>query len=236
MLCETTYGDRDHPPRQKEEDNFIKKINETLENEGSVIIPVFALGRSQEILLILAQNKFKVPVYFDGMGIAATDIILSNAEDLKDKKSLEQALKKVKKIKSEKDRMDAVKKQCIIVTTSGMLTGGPVMYYLRYMHNDPRHAILMTGYQAKGTNGRLLLEKSQVYIDGWKKPVKCKIAQFDFSAHSGMSELKELVRHIKPKKVVFVHGEPESVMNMQEWASAMGMDAYAPRLGDIIQV
>ena len=236
LICESTYGDREHPARQKEMADFLKKIDETIAKGGSVIIPVFALGRSQEILLMLAKQKFKVPIYFDGMGIAATDLALSDAEDLADKKALEQALKKVRTIRKDTERLDAVKRQAIIVTTSGMLTGGPVMYYLKYLHNNPENAILITGYQAEGTNGRLLLEKKFVYIDGLKRPVKCKVKQFDFSAHAGMSEIKALVRKIAPKKVFFVHGEDESVDNLYEWASAMGMDAYAPKLGDIINL
>jgi putative mRNA 3-end processing factor len=236
LICESTYGDREHPDRQKTEMDFMKSLEATIAKGGSVIIPVFALGRSQEILLLLAKHKFKIPIYFDGMGITATDIAINNPESIKDARALKQALQKVKTVKSANDRMDAVKRQSIIVTTSGMLTGGPIMHYLKYMHNNPRHAILITGYQGEETNGRLLLEQKQIYIDGWRKGVSCHVEQFDFSAHAGMSELKELVRKIRPKKVFFVHGEKESVQNLQEWASALGMEAYAPKLGDVIEI
>lgn len=236
MICETTYGDRDHPSRQRTEDEFLDEVEKTVKSGGSAIIPVFAVGRSQEILMVLARRKFTVPVYFDGMGVEVTDLALANPDDIKDAKSLGAALKKVKLVRKDSDRMAAIKKQSIIVTTSGMLTGGPVLHYLKYMVSGARNAILLTGYQAEYTNGRLLLDRKQIFIDGVKRDVQCRVRQFDFSAHAGMSQLKELVRGVRPKKVFFVHGEEPSVLSMHEWASAMGMESYAPKLGDIIEI
>ncbi len=235
LVCESTYGDRDHPPRDKAEHEFLDSIQDTLRRGGSVIIPVFALGRSQEIVQLLATRSFKASIYFDGMGIAATDIALENPDSIRSPAALKKAISKVRLVKSNTDRMEAVKTQSIIVTTSGMLTGGPVMHYMKYM-NDPKNAILLTGYQAEGTNGRLLLEEGKLFIDGWKTSVKCEVKQFDFSAHAGMAQLKALVRKVRPKKVVFIHGEDHSVQNLRVWADALGMEAYAPKLGDVIEV
>lgn len=236
MLCESTYGDRDHPPRDKTEQDFLNTIQDTIKRGGSVIIPVFALGRSQEIIQLLSKVKFKVPVYFDGMGVEATNMALDNPDAIADPKSLNAALKKVRLVKGNGDRMDAIKTQSIIVTTSGMLTGGPVLHYLKYLHKDPGNAVLLTGYQGEETNGRLLLEKRQVYLDGWRTGVKCRVEQFDFSAHAGMSQLKSLVRKVKPKKVFFMHGEKAAVLNMMEWADALGIESYAPKLGQVIDI
>ncbi|MBW2997623.1 MBL fold metallo-hydrolase [Candidatus Woesearchaeota archaeon] len=236
MICESTYGDRDHPPRDKTEQDFLQTIQDTIERGGSVIIPVFALGRSQEILQLLSTRKFKVPVYFDGMSVEATNITLDNPDAIADPNALKAALKKVRLVKGNGDRMEAVKTQAIIVTTSGMLTGGPVMHYLKYFHKNPDNAVLLTGYQGEHTNGRLLLEKKQVYIDGWRTGVKCRIEQFNFSAHAGMSQLKSLVRKVKPKRIFFMHGEYTGLANMQEWAEALGMDAHVPRLGESIAI
>ena len=236
MICESTYGDRDHPPRDKTEHDFLEKIQETIRRGGSVIIPVFALGRSQEIIQLLSTQKFKVPVYFDGMGIEATNIALDNPDDIADSQALKNALKKTKLVKKGMDRMDIVKRQSIIVTTSGMLTGGPVIHYLKYLHANPDNAILLTGYQGEETNGRLLLEKRQIYLDGWRKHVKCYVEQFDFSAHAGLAQLKELIRKVKPKKIVFMHGEPSSVQNLKEWADAIGIESYAPKLGETMNL
>ncbi|MFH1064143.1 MAG: MBL fold metallo-hydrolase [Candidatus Woesearchaeota archaeon] len=236
LICESTYGDREHPVRLKEEQRFIESIEATLARGGSVIIPVFAIGRSQEIILLLAKQKFGVPVYFDGMGVAATDIILENPESVKDAKALTSAMKKVNQIRRAGDRKGVLKEKCIIVTTSGMLTGGPVIHYLKYMHTDPDNSLLITGYQGEGTNGRMLLEEGVLFLDGFRKRVKCEIKKFDFSAHAGMSELKGLVRKIKPKKVIFMHGDEAPLMNLAEWASALDMDVKVPNLGETVEV
>jgi putative mRNA 3-end processing factor len=145
-------------------------------------------------------------------------------------------MKRVRLVRKDSERMNAIRNKAIIITTSGMLTGGPVMHYLKYLYNDPRSSILITGYQSEHTNGRLLLDKKQVYIDGLRKNVKCMVQQFDFSAHSGMSQLKALVRMAEPKKVFFVHGEEHSVIALQEWAEALGMEAHSPKVGDVIDV
>ncbi len=236
MFCESTYGDREHPQREKTETEFLKKVEETITNNGTVIIPVFAIGRAQEILLLLAQQKWKVPIFFDGMGVTATDIILTNPKSIRDAGALKKALNKVKLVRRPNDRNEAIRKQSIIITTSGMLTGGPVLHYLKFFHNDPSTAILLTGYQAEDTNGRILLETKTLFIDGNRKKIKCQVEQFDFSAHSDMSQLKDLVRKVRPKKIIWMHGEVQSVMQLDEWAKALDMESYSPDLGDIIEV
>ncbi|MBW2968479.1 MBL fold metallo-hydrolase [Candidatus Woesearchaeota archaeon] len=236
MICESTYGDRDHPSRPQTEEKFVESIKSTIAAGGSVLIPAFAVGRAQELLLVLAKHNFNAPVYLDGMGITAADIALDNPESIRSAKTLKAALGKARIVRTRQDRLKVLRGQAIIVTTSGMLTGGPVLSYLKQVHEDPKNAVLLTGYQAEETNGRLLLESGDVYIDGWKHKVKCKVEQYDFSAHDGLTDLKRLVRKVRPQKVVFNHGEEKSVQNLREWADALGMDAYAPKLGDVIDI
>lgn len=236
MICESTYGDREHPNRLKTEKEFLDEVRSAIKAGGVVLVPVFALGRSQEIALLLAKQNFNVPIYFDGMSNAASDIILDDPSSVKSFGELKSAMNKLKRIRKPKDRSDALAGQSIIVTTSGMLTGGPILHYLRHMSNNPENKILITGYQVEGTNGHMLLDTHQVFIDGWRKKVNCAVKQFDFSAHSGLSELKALVRKANPKKVFFVHGDADSTLILQEWADAMGMEAYAPKLGEIINI
>ena len=236
MICESTYGDREHAKRPQEDQRFIQAVKDTIKRGGTAIIPVFALGRSEEVLLILAKENWNVPIYFDGMANAATEITLENPDTIKDPKALADIFKKVKRVKRDSERIDALKQQSIIVTTSGMLTGGPVITYLKNLSGNPKNSVLLTGYQAEETNGRMLLEKGEIFADGWRKKVKCTVEQFDFSAHSGISELKELIRKTNPKKVFFIHGEEKSAKNMQEWADAIGIEAYAPELGQIIDI
>ncbi len=236
LICESTYGDREHPDRLKEERDFLASVEETLARGGNVIIPVFAIGRSQEIILLLAKQKFGVPIYFDGMGVTATDMILETPESVKDAKALKSALKRTRQIRRSGDRKDVLGKQCIIVTTSGMLTGGPVIHYLKYMHDNPAHSILITGYQGEGTNGKMLLEEGSLFIDGFKKKVRCEVKQFDFSAHAGLSQIKSFVRTVDPKKVIFMHGDDGPLQNLAEWAAALDMDVEVPKLGDTIEM
>jgi putative mRNA 3-end processing factor len=236
MICESTYGDREHPRRDKTETEFIESIKEVLARGGTPIIPVFAVGRAAEILLILSKQKFNVPVFLDGMSVEATRLSLENPNDVKDHKALAAAFRKARLIKKRGDRDLAIKKQSIIVTTSGMLTGGPVMHYMKYLAHDPNNAILMTGYQGEDTNGRLLLGTGSLFIDGNRTKVLAEVKQFDFSAHAGLTGLKHLVRKVNPKKVFFIHGEEQSVDNLNEWASALGMESYAPKVGDIIEL
>lgn len=236
MIIESTYGDRPHPPRDKEEINFIKGIKQTLDNNGSALVPVFAVGRAQEILLILAKEKFGVPLYIDGMSVTATNIALNYPDALKTPDKLKSAFNKAKIVHGFKERKNLTDEQGIFLTTSGMLTGGPVISYLKKMYSNPDNSILLTGYQGEHTNGRLLLEKKQVFLDGWKTAVKCNVQKFDFSAHAGQEELKQLIRKTNPQKVIFNHGETESENTMSEWANAKGFDAYTPDLGDTILV
>ncbi len=235
LITESTYGDRDHTERTRTEYKFMEAVKETLDEGGSVIIPVFAVGRAQEILLILNEERIKAPIYLDGMGIRVTEAILKNPQSVKDAKKLERAFNRAKKIRSRQDRAEAIRRGGIFVTTSGMLTGGPVLHYLNAM-NHSNNAILLTGYQGEETNGRLLLETGEVFIEGMKKIVRCKVKQFDFSAHDGMSQIKNTIRTIRPKKVIFMHGDEEPINNLLEWAKAKGIEAYAPKIGETITI
>jgi putative mRNA 3-end processing factor len=236
LICECTYGDRDHPPRIKVEQDFLAKVHSIIDSGQSVLIPVFALGRSQEILLLLAQERLTVPIYFDGMSNETSDIIISNPSSVKDVKALEKALKKAVRVKKMSERMDAVHGQSIIITTSGMLTGGPILFYLKQVADRADFKVLLTGYQVEGTNGRSLLDRKEINIEGAVRRVAGDVMQFDFSAHDGMSELKALIRKISPKKIIFVHGDESAILKMKEWADALDIECFAPKLGEYIDV
>lgn len=236
LICESTYGDRDHDPRKTQESKFISAIHETLNRGGNVLIPVFAVGRAQEILMLIEKENFNVPIFVDGMSVEATKLILADPTTLRDSKTLRNSFKHAKHIKHRRDRDQVLRQQSIIITTSGMLTGGPAMFYLKHIHLHSKDSILLTGYQGEQTNGRMLIENKCVYVDGFKYNVKCEFQKFDFSAHDGMSEIKKLVRDIKPKQVIFMHGDEHSVLNLAEWADAIGIKSYAPGIGDEIDI
>ncbi|MDO8643093.1 MAG: MBL fold metallo-hydrolase [Candidatus Woesearchaeota archaeon] len=241
LICESTYGDREHPDRKKTEKEFINEIKTTIARGGSVLIPVFAIGRAQEILLVIGNAydqgliPANVPYYLDGMAAAATKITIEYPESIKQSARLAQCFRRAQKITNPRERIAAVRKQGIFITTSGMLTGGPIIEYLKCLNNS-RNALLLTGYQGEHTNGRLLEEEGMVFIDGWKTRVHCSWKKFDFSAHAGLSELKRLIRTIHPKQVAFVHGDPAAIKNIAVWASAMDITTHAPNMCDKIHI
>ncbi|MFC1732980.1 MBL fold metallo-hydrolase [candidate division KSB1 bacterium] len=234
MITEATYGNREHENRQKTEKEFLSEIEKTIERGGSVLIPAFAVGRAQEIISLLNTVNFGVPVYLDGMARKATEIILNFPKSVKNASELRDAYRHAKSVKGRIQRQNIETKQGIFVTTSGMLTGGPVIEYMKHIAHSPRNSILLTGYQAAHTNGRLLLEKGHVFIDGWKTNIQCNVKQFDFSAHSGQSQLRKMIKNVNPGKLIINHGDYEAVEDMYEWAQMLDIDVHSPDLGDKI--
>ncbi|MFC1752406.1 MBL fold metallo-hydrolase [Thermoproteota archaeon] len=237
LITEATYGNRDHPNREKQEKEFIDSVTSTVDNGGSVIIPVFAEGRAQEILLLMNRAKIAgVPIYLDGMSREATRIILQFPKSTRDSKKLNSAFRKVKQVKGRIQRNKIVQDQGIFITTSGMLTGGPVITYLDALCQDKHNSILLTGYQADHTNGRMLLEQGIVFIDGWKTKVNSYVKHFDFSAHSGRIQLKEMIKKINPHSIAIQHGDSKACASLAEWADVMGFKAHVPDINERIRV
>ncbi|PIN85906.1 hypothetical protein COV19_07485 [Candidatus Woesearchaeota archaeon CG10_big_fil_rev_8_21_14_0_10_44_13] len=234
LITEATYGDREHPPRQNTEKEFLNEAEETIEKGGSVLVPVFAVGRAQEIMLLLSKENLGVPVYLDGMAKEATELLLNYPKSIKNAAELRDAYEKVRFVKGSIQRKNIANKQGIFVTTSGMVTGGPVMDYLSKLGTDPRNSILLTGYQGEHTNGRMLLETGSVFIDGWKTKISANYKQFDFSAHAGQNDLKKLIKGVNPGKLVFNHGDPGAINALHEWADIVDIRSYAPKIGDKI--
>src|SRR3989338_1518019 len=222
LITETTYGDREHDPRDETEKEFLDAVEEIIKYGGKVLVPAFSIGRAQEILLMLNKRRIKVPIYLDGMAKKVAKLILQEPYTVKNAEKLRACMKNVRVINAESQRNEAIKEQCIVVTTSGMVVGGPVLSYLKHVYHDKNSGILLTGYQAEGTNGRMLLENQKVVIDGIMLNVKCHIQKFDFSAHIGRKELVEFIRKINPKHLILNHGDQhamESVKN--EFAKKM---------------
>jgi putative mRNA 3-end processing factor len=238
MLVESTYGDRDHEPRDKVEKDFVETVKKTLDEGGNVVIPTFAIGRAQEIIDILVEHKVTdFPIYLDGMSQKAASVYMKYPGYYKNPYELKESLSKTIWIKSQKMRKDAVKKQSIIITTAGMLEGGPVLYYLRKLANDSKTNILMTGYQVKGTKGQILLETGKIEIEGEVYKPKGIVRKFDFSAHIGKSYLMKSISAWNPKKVVCVHGDNKVIDNFtKDIKEQLGIEAVGPRNGDVVKL
>ena len=204
LFIEGTYGGRLHPSRKETIESFIAKIEEVIDRGGTVLIPCFAVGRTQEIMVLL--HRLKYDMWVDGMGRSITYLFLNYPEYLTDEKSLKAAKKHFNEVKKAKMREQAMKGQ-IIVTTGGMLDGGPVLSYLKEIKDDPKSAILLVGFQAEDTNGRLLLEEGVVNIDGETFKVSCELQKYDFSAHADHNQIVDFIKKCDPDNVIIMHSE-----------------------------
>ncbi|MEM3372625.1 MAG: MBL fold metallo-hydrolase RNA specificity domain-containing protein [Candidatus Anstonellales archaeon] len=244
LIIETTYGGKeDIFPSQKEiVNNFVKSLNETLTNNGVVIIPAFAVGRAQEILILLndlikAKKILECNIYLDGMLKKALKIYRQNVIYAKKEIQLRILLNdddpfksKFFKVSKKKDKSD-VKGPCIIVTTSGMVSGGPIINYLKKFGKDANNKIIFIGYQAEGTNGRKILNGERVIeFENEKIEINAKIEQHRFSGHSDRNGLLSFINSIKGLKRIFlVHSEKEKA---EEFAKCLSkkFDVIIPDL------
>ena len=234
-IVESTYFGTEHTVRSKLERDFIDSIKDTVEGGGWAIIPAFAIGRTQEVVMIL--EKYGIRPYVDGMGVDVYKLLKKHPSYLKDPTRLDKAFKDAFRV-NPRERSRIMDEPCVIVTTAGMLNGGPVLYYLRHIHDDPRSKILLTGYQVEGTNGRLALERGYYEDRGRSIQISAQIELYDFSAHSGDSSLKELVTEQVDggcQLVVCVHGD--NTEGFASWINEnLEVNAVSPVNGDQIYI
>ncbi|MGA9188345.1 MAG: MBL fold metallo-hydrolase [Methanosarcina sp.] len=232
LVLESTYFGEEHIPRKETEERFIESILETLDRGGTALIPAFAIGRTQEMLMLLDAHGIRA--YVDGMGRDVYKILKKYPEYLRNPELLDRAFGRAISVK-DKQRDSILKEPSVIVTTAGMLNGGPALHYLSRLYKDPKSKILLTGYQVEGTNGRLALKHGVIETDGAVLTLKPRIEQYDFSAHSGDSELKKLVKDFCRKgteRVFVMHGDKTEIF--AQWISEeIGVDAYAPANGEL---
>ncbi len=226
LVIESTYGGMNdlQPLRREAEKNLKEEIEKTINGGGKVIIPAFAVGRSQEVMIALEGMQLEVPVYLDGMIWDATAVHTAYPEYLNRnlKNSIFQGenpfLADIFVQVDDVERRKAVieeKEPSIILSTSGMLNGGPVLEYLKGLARDEKNTLIFVGYQAEGTLGRRIQKgwnEIQFSNEGKMGNIKMemKIETIDgFSGHSDRNQLLEYVRRIRPlpSKVICMHGE-----------------------------
>ncbi len=230
LIIESTYANREHPDRGELIRHFVEEVKETVDNGGTALVPCFAVGRSQEVLAILYKNGLIEYTYVDGMAKKAAEIVMRHPEFTRNSDLLIKALKNSVWVGELHERKRALSNPSIIVTTSGMLTGGPVLDYITKL--NPHSKIFLTGYQIEGTNGRNLLENKPLFIEGKKYAIKTPVSFFDFSAHAGISDLYEYVKKSSPERVICVHGDPKNTKQFAETLALQGFDAHAPVSGE----
>jgi metallo-beta-lactamase family protein len=234
LLCESTYGDREHEsgdPLQLLGD----VVNRVVKRGGSIVIPAFAIGRTQTFMYYLRQLENlqripKVPVYVDSpMALSATDLYLKHKEDhdldfARDEQNGGDPLSVhefyLARSVEESKQINDVKTPCIIISASGMVTGGRVLHHLAQRLGDARNCVILGGFQAEGTRGRALQEGAKsLSLFGQTVPVLAEIVEMgQFSAHAGKSELMRWLTglQVPPKQVYLTHGEPQAAQSLRQ--------------------
>ncbi len=226
LITESTYAQREHPDRKTQEKDMYETVKETLAKDGTCVIAGFALQRLQEILLVLDKFGIDYPLYMDGMARKATTIMNQHKELLRDKDAVDKALQKVTYINSERMRKKVLKTPSVVLTTSGMLTGGAVVWYLKRLYQQKNCSLLMTGYQLPDTPGKILLESGRYIAKDINLDVQMFVKRFDFSGHIGRSDLFAFIKKQNPEKIFCIHGD-----HTEEFAQELrekGYDAVAP--------
>lgn len=261
LIIESTYGAKEDimPEREEAERAFIASLNQTLGQGGKVIIPVPAVGRAQEIMLVLAEymqrkELVEVPTFIDGMLNDVTAIHVSYADylsrELRERIFINGEIPFLSEyftfIEHAGRRDEAVREgPCIIVATSGMLEGGPVLHYLRELASDPKNKIVFVSYQVSGTLGRRILDGAtevQLMNEEGKLqlvPIRAQVERIEgFSGHSDYNQLIRYAARLRPKlrQVLVNHGERRKAENL---AQAIGrffkVESYAPDVGDAVR-
>lgn len=254
LICESTYGGRETSAPEDMGDELASVINETIDRGGKLIVPCFAVGRTQVLIytyqVLVLEGKIKqiIPMIVDSpLAVKATEIFRNHPEIFDTEASAFNSLTKgifdwghleytqsVEESKALNQRHESM----IILSASGMCEAGRILHHLKNNVEDPKNTILMVGYQAAHTLGRRIMEKQkQVKIFGDFYQLKAQVRSLNgFSAHANGQELIDAVRPLKGKtrKVFLVHGEAGQQDAMAERLRAEGFnDVHVPQRGEV---
>jgi metallo-beta-lactamase family protein len=263
LLVESTYGGREHEPEGEAVRILAETVRLVAENEGVLLVPSFAIGRTQEVVweldrLISAGKIPLLPLYLDSpMASKASDIYRAHPdyydEETRDllahaESPLDYPNQIVTNDVHQSQAIARAKRPYMIVASNGMLTGGRVVGHLRNLIDDPAAVLLFVGYQGEGTLGSHLQAGAKtVKIDGQVRDVRCQIRSISgFSAHADESELlawlsnfargKKLGDAGFPRKVFLVHGDPDAQAALLPKVRALGFDAEIPSWHKVVEL
>jgi len=238
FIIESTYANEEHPERLALEKEFVEKVTDVVENGGTVLVPAFSVGRSQEIACVLAAHHFEFSVTIDGMAREANRILSNYTNFLREPRLFLDAVHSANAVEGWRDRNLAAGKPGVVISPAGMLKGGPAVFYVQKLGKKSRNAVFLVSYQIPGTPGRELLDKGRCVVDGNMRRINARVERFDFSSHSGASELQETVRKLEGNpKVYVIHGAEGNCEKFAKWIKEeTGFEAVAPRSGDMVNV
>ncbi|HSK94319.1 MAG TPA: MBL fold metallo-hydrolase [Candidatus Angelobacter sp.] len=246
VVVESTYGNREHDDHDAAIEELVQAISEVSDDEGVLLVPAFAIGRTQEVIWVLdelvRQRRIpRLPLFLDSpMASRATSVYHDHPEiyDAETKEliasgesPLEYPGQEFTDSVEQSKAIRTAKRPFMVVASSGMLTGGRIMHHLKDFLPDPASTILFIGYQGEGTLGRHIQNGAKsARIDGQEIPIRCRVRSISgFSAHADQHELEAWLGHFgasgngsngRPKRVFVVHGDPDAA------------DAFAVRIRD----
>ncbi len=238
VITESTNGAEEIPEREEVKRELLDAIDDTFSRGGNVLIPAFAYGRSQEVVATLVEKGVKNNIYMDGMSVKINDVFrryrsaprISERTLMRfrrppfDMSGVIDVRKVSQGVSGELVRryIIARAKNNIIVSTSGMLEGGPILSYLQLASADTRSLLAFSGYQVPGTVGRMVLDGYRTIP--LKKPdgnvinvnLNMRVGYYRLSGHAGRKYLIEYIRSLSPSRILYVHGEEESIESLKE--------------------
>jgi metallo-beta-lactamase family protein len=223
LLVESTYGDRWHPPEDAAT-RLVEIVRRTVARGGSVLMPSFAVGRSQALLLLIQRLKHEgrlprdLPVFLDSpMALQATEVYRRHRRELRvPAAEIENLTHGVRLVATAQESMRLVRVRYpkIVLSASGMATGGRVLHHLKAMAPDPRHAVVFAGFQVAGSRGaQMVAGATEVKIHGEYVPVRAGVEHLEgFSGHADSDGLMAWMRGLRkpPRQTFVVHGEPQA--------------------------
>ncbi len=251
LIIESTYALKQHPPREKIEQEFVEKIINITDNGGRALIPAFGVARSQEALLILEKFKYNGKIFIDGLASKISMLYLDYPDFIKNIKMFRKALKKTQFVSRPKIRSKVKNTSGVIISPSGMLKGGTAIEYIQSILLDPFSAVYLVGYQVEGTPGRRLLDdgifefkesrRNQKGIVDLKIEAKCDYDYFDFSSHSDNIHIHNYIEDLHFRKnsnrdIFCIHGDNKSTTSLASELVKKDYNSVAPETGEIYHV
>jgi Cft2 family RNA processing exonuclease len=254
LITEGTYGNINHPARKEQERGLVESVVEVIKNGGNVLIPAFALGRAQEIILMLKRHALmqgtKTPIYVDGLVRRVTDTFQEHLEFLPE--GVQNYAKTqaaffsttssppVISIEHPRERPLAMAKPSIIIASSGMLKGGPSVYYAQTLLERSNAAIFISGYVDEESPGRYIqgIQTGEtIEIDGKEIIVRAQVKKFSLSAHVDKAAIGQVVEKVKPKHLILIHGSPYALNGLASSSDfKSNYQVHIPELGESIDI
>ncbi len=239
VVTESTYARRTNPKREDIEEALMDTVIETLERGGTVLIPAFAVGRSQEIMCILERRglPYKYPIYLDGMARSVNDVLVRHPEYLQSPQAFQRAVSRTHIIQDNRERSNAVKSGGVIISPAGMLKGGASHLYFKMVHDNPKNSIVLVSFQIPDTPGAELLATHKVTAGGRLFDVKADVRQHHLSSHSDSRGMLDMLLKIPGEPVFYtVHGESESCDALAERLEKRKREAHVAEINESIEI